>query len=274
VTLAAILALALLAQGLSEDAATVDGPARIVSLAPNMTDILVELGLGDRVVGATRYDRPSIEGRAPEQIGGILDPSVERIVALAPDLVVGHRDGPAPPFVPQLKAAAVEVLLCRIVTMEELRDCVLRVGERTGRAERARALLKRMARLFERAVKPAERRPALLVLNTSPIIVATRSSFPAQVARLAGLEPLPSGQGPDYPRLSYEQVAALAPKLIIDLVHRPGGNDRGLRRHMSVAAPGAAIHRVDPDGLARPGPRLLDGLRALKAIAPRRLSPP
>ena len=273
-TRAALLALALLAQGGLEDSGPRDGRARIVCLAPNMTDILVELGLGERVVGTTRYDRPTVGGRAPGQIGGILDPSVERIVALDPDLVVGHRDGPPPPFVRQLEAAGVPSLLCRIVTMEELRACILLVAEKTRRVDRGRALLKRMARLFEAPGRRARSPRVLLVLNASPIIAAARSSFPAQIARLAGLDPLPGGEGPDYPRLSDEQIAALAPDLVVDLVHRSGANDAGLRRRLASAAPRARIHRVDPDGLSRPGPRLLEGLSALESVAARSPSPP
>ncbi len=64
-------------------------PQRIISLAPNITEILFALGLGDRIVGVTRYcDYPELALRK-EKIGGMVDPNLERIQALRPDLIIG-----------------------------------------------------------------------------------------------------------------------------------------------------------------------------------------
>jgi iron complex transport system substrate-binding protein len=69
-------------------------PRRIVSLAPNMTEILFALGLGDRVVGVTRYCDYPAEALEKEKIGGMVDPNLEKIQSLRPDLVVAFRGNP------------------------------------------------------------------------------------------------------------------------------------------------------------------------------------
>jgi iron complex transport system substrate-binding protein len=69
-------------------------PQRIVSLAPNITEILFALGLGDRIVGVTRYCDYPAEALEKEKIGGMVDPNLEKIESLRPDLVVAFRGNP------------------------------------------------------------------------------------------------------------------------------------------------------------------------------------
>jgi iron complex transport system substrate-binding protein len=69
-------------------------PQRIVSLAPNITEILFALGLGDRVVGVTRYCDYPPQALQKEKIGGMVDPNLEMIQSLRPDLIVGFRGNP------------------------------------------------------------------------------------------------------------------------------------------------------------------------------------
>ena len=69
-------------------------PQRIVSLAPNITEILFALGLGDRVVGVTRYCDYPPEALQKEKIGGMVDPNLEKIQSIRPDLIIGFRGNP------------------------------------------------------------------------------------------------------------------------------------------------------------------------------------
>ena len=73
---------------------TASPPQRIVSLAPNVTEILFALGLGKRVVGVTRYCDFPEEAKEKDIIGGMVDPNLEKIHALNPDLIIGFRGNP------------------------------------------------------------------------------------------------------------------------------------------------------------------------------------
>jgi iron complex transport system substrate-binding protein len=69
-------------------------PQRIVSLAPNITEILFALGLGEKIVGVTRFCDFPEEAIKKEKIGGLVDPNPEKIIALNPDLILGFRGNP------------------------------------------------------------------------------------------------------------------------------------------------------------------------------------
>jgi iron complex transport system substrate-binding protein len=69
-------------------------PQRIISLAPNITEILFELGLGSRTIGVTRYCDYPPEALEKEKIGGMVDPNLEKIQSLRPDLIIGFRGNP------------------------------------------------------------------------------------------------------------------------------------------------------------------------------------
>jgi iron complex transport system substrate-binding protein len=74
--------------------ALTQAPQRIISLAPNITEILFALGLGERIVGVTRYCDYPAEALEKEKIGGMVDPNLEKIQSLRPDLIVGFRGNP------------------------------------------------------------------------------------------------------------------------------------------------------------------------------------
>ncbi len=69
-------------------------PQRIISLAPNITEILFALGLGSRTIGVTRYCDYPPEALEKEKIGGMVDPNLEKIQSLQPDLIIGFRGNP------------------------------------------------------------------------------------------------------------------------------------------------------------------------------------
>jgi len=246
---------------------TASVPERIISLAPNLTEVVVELGLGDRIIANTRFDRDTIGERKLEKVGGIMDPSVERMVSLKPDLVLLHWDGPPPVFVAQLESVGIAVYSCGIKNLSEMKTCVSGLGERLEVGEATTRLLNSMAELFETPKPLSDESPTImLVLNESPLIAAARNSFPAQVARLAGWRTLPGGDGPDYPRLSLEQLAAARPTLTLDLVMGAEHKPEAFKERMKVALGDLAVKHMNPDTILRPGPQLIEGLKILKKL--------
>jgi iron complex transport system substrate-binding protein len=247
---------------------TSEVPSRIISLAPNLTEVLVEIGEGSRLIGASRFDREEIDGRPLPKVGGIVDPSVEQMVALNPDLVLLHRDGAPPVFVAQLESVGIPVFSCGIKDLEALKQCIVRLGKKLDAVEPTQELLVTMQELFKAPPTIEANTPTImLVLNESPLIVASRQSFPAQVARLAGWRTLPEGDGPDYPRLSLEQLAAARPTLTVDLVMGENHNSEAFQARLKESLGDIKITQVDPDKLLRPGPELLGGLLALRLLS-------
>lgn len=128
-------------------------PERIVSLIPSHTELLFSVGAGSSVVGVTTYCDYPPEAREIEKIGDVTAMSLEKIVALDPDLVLASK-GNARELIYSLKALNVPVFVLDPQSIEEVLDSIGTVGRLTGREEASRELLdgyrQRLARVAER----------------------------------------------------------------------------------------------------------------------------
>lgn len=273
-----IAAALIVAATLSTLAAASDSPAtqpgtprpvrRIVSLAPNLTEILFALDLGDRVVGVTDYcDYPPAAARKP-RVGGYVNPNLEAILALDPDLAlatpnIGNRDG-----VLKLQALGVDFLVVETPTLAALAEAIRQVAARAGEPERGIALAARLeaeiAALRDRfAAFPATR--ALLVFSHEPLIAAGPGTLFDEMLRAAGGTNLAAGMGP-YPHLSLEQVVTLAPEAIVDTAMTATGPRDAKFWQRLATVPAVRDGRVcapAADPILRPGPRVVEGIRLL-----------
>lgn len=238
------------------------GPARrVVTLAPSITEIVLELGWGDRLVGVSRYDDAPGVKHLP-MVGGFLDPIPEKILALRPDrLIVQPSPGNRGP-VERLAALGVPVLVVPLHTTEEILASVRAVAETFGEREKGEALATRIASRMETIRKRNGERPgkrALIVYNWQPLVVAGPGSFADELLVLAGGENGASGTSGAYPTLSAEAALARDPAVIIDA---SGGHGAG------KPLPGWEGRIVTPrsNALFRPGPRVIEALEELEVL--------
>jgi len=257
-------------------AATGVRPARIVALAPSAAEILFALGAKDRVVGVpdAAADLPGAAGK--ERVGGFT-PDLERVVSLRPDLVVVSRDGTDRAASERLELTGLRVVVTRGTTLDAVLADIRLVGDAIGDpagADRLVAALRaRIAAAEAKGGGRGPRRRALVVIWPDPPVVAGPASFLGDLLSRAGFaNAAPEGSG-EWPRVSFETLAAWNP----DLVVRPDTRDnsevfrraflgdtrwrlvRAVREGRTLALPG--------DWLERPGPRLVDALEALAVAA-------
>ncbi len=260
------------------DAGPADGAVafRIVSLTPSTTEALFAVGAGDKVVGRSRYCDWPAEAASLPQIGGYVDPSFEAILALRPDLVTGAR-GPAGAAMSQrLEARGIPTYFPEAETFAQIDTMIFGIGERTGRASEARALVAKLdARIasISAAVAAQPRIKVLLVFGLAPISVAGPTSFADEMIRRAGGTNAVTEGGP-YPTISVERVHSLDPDVVVNAAMAEA---HGIER-LSKETPGWAKVRavahgrvvaLDDESVLRPGPRIGDGLAALaRAIHP------
>lgn len=198
-------------------------PQRIVSVAPNITEILYALGLGSRVVGVTTFCHYPPEVLQKPKVGTYLNPSLEQIVALKPDLVIvpstsGSLQGKLESF--RLHTAAISDN-----NLTEIYQAIERIAQATGVPDRGSKLVQdikgRLTQIHQRAGK-LPRRSVLFVVGRDPnaltgIIAAGRAAYLNEVMEIAGgRNMLPATPGP-YPGISVEQVLSLNPQVIIDM---------------------------------------------------------
>ena len=239
-------------------------PARVVSLAPSLTDTVIALGLADRLVGVTRYDT-SPEVKALPRVGGFLDPSPEAVLGLRPDLVLWLADGGAFPAVRRIAELGVPVLALPVVGVPD----VLRAARRVGAALGDPAAGERLAGEMEAAVRAAEerasalpRRRVMLVIGRDPLVVAGPGSYPDALLRIAGGVNVVKGERP-WPVYSLERAVADDPDLVVDAaVNEPA--DTIVRLGAIPAVKAGRVVRLPDDRVLRPGPQLPAALKQLQ----------
>jgi iron complex transport system substrate-binding protein len=260
-------------------------PRRIVSLAPSLTETLFALGLGDRVVGVTRYCAYPPEVAELPKVGGHLDPNFEAIVTLEPDLVVvipsSSESGQ------RLKSLGIRVLEVDQHDVEAVLDSVEVVAGACGIPDRGTTLRKELERRLAwvaAVVAGAPRPRALVVVGHQAGDDAVRSVWAAGsdtfydgVLRIAGGDNAVTGGLARYPELSREGLASLDPDVVLDVV--AGLGDRrldletvqtGWMRLTELRA--VRDHRVnvlEGDQMVVPGPRLPEMVEAVaRALHP------
>lgn len=265
------------ARATSDDAPSTGGtPARIVSLSPSTTEGLFAIGAGGRLVGRSRYCNWPPEVAALPQVGGFVDPNLEAILSLRPDLVVGARGPAGAKMSEDLEARGIATLFPETESLAAIDAMILALGRATGDADAAArtvAAIDARVSSIERAVATSPRVRVLLVFGLEPVSVAGPGSFADEVLRRAGGDNVVTGGGA-YPTLGVERVHALDPDVIVNA--RMTGAEGG--RTIGAGTPGWAKLRAVRDGrvvpladetVLRPGPRIAEGLAAMaRAIHP------
>jgi iron complex transport system substrate-binding protein len=252
-------------------------PARIVSLAPGITETVFAVGAGPQLVAVTTTDTyppevkqlPRVGGFAPETI------SLEVVLAQKPDLVLaGGRFQQ-----PVVEAVARFGIACVVIdpsSLTEVEESIVLLGRLTGQKAKAAELAADFRRRRDAVrrqaatIPPADRRRVLYVLWDEPLQTTGPGTFVGQMIAEAGGVNVFGDVAVQYPSVSDEAVLARAPDLILApdhggaqlrdrLVRRPGwGNLPAVKAGRIVTVPEDLLHR--------PGPRLIDGLERLAAL--------
>jgi len=249
-------------------------PKRIVSLAPNITETLFALGLNEEIVGVTGFcDYPEAALKKP-RIGGFVNPDIEKIVSLKPDLIIGTRDGNRAEAIQSLNELGFSVYLVDPKGFDGVVSTIRNIGEIAGRRDRSKEIAKNMikkkedaARLTRSLAKPR----VFFQVGNAPIITVGKGTLADDLIRLAGGRSISENESASYPLYSVETIIAKAPEIII-MTSMEG--ERGYanlvkkwQRWKSIpAVRRSAIHVLDSNLVDRPSPRIVDGLEALLRI--------
>jgi len=252
-------------------------PQRIISVAPNVTEILFALGLEDRLVGVSVYCQYPPAALKKEKIGGYINPSLEKIVALRPNLVIGIAEGDLKTFVDKLAGLNVPVYITNPRDALEVLTSIQKIGEVTFAPEPARKISRSMeerVRGVQEKVQGQPRPRVLHILDFNPLISAGKGTFVDDLIRLAGGRNVAETATGKYPRFSMEEVLVQDPEVI--LLASMKSQDpmvkqrRWWERWKTISAvKQGRIYVLDSDLIHRPSPRMAEGLEQVaKAIHP------
>ncbi|MCD6236107.1 MAG: ABC transporter substrate-binding protein [Thaumarchaeota archaeon] len=240
-------------------------PRRIVSLAPSVTETLFAIGLGDRVVGVTaqcNYPPEVLEKVGAGEItvvGEFVNPSLEKVVALQPDLVIGHNLL-SPDFVRKLDELGIPVVVLNTPkSVEGVYHSIRLIGRACWADEKAESLIKNLndaITFWEQRLKGVEKVEAAEIAWVNPIYVAGNGTYIGDVIERAGGRNAFSDKNWWASISEEELVERDPPHLIVPYEH---GQEMIYQEVMELKKKGlihGEIHLIDPDILSRPGPRL------------------
>jgi len=248
-------------------------PLRIVSLAPSNTEILFFLGLGSRVVGNTTYCDYPEEAKNITKIGGFMDPSLEKIVALKPDLVLAtdiHQS-----FIKSLEDAGLKVLVLNPNTLEEIFNSIQLVGKATGVENRAvdltQGLNDRVKTVNQKVAQiPDDQRPTVFYeMWYEPLMSIGKDNLIGHMIKLAGGTNITGDIAEQYPQISEELIIARSPQVMFNSY---GHENQEISPAQIAARRGwqnvafvktNRIYTIDSDLMTIPGPRIVEGLEKM-----------
>ncbi|MCX8037241.1 MAG: cobalamin-binding protein [Candidatus Sumerlaeia bacterium] len=260
-------------------------PTRIVSLAPNVTEMLFAIGAGDRVVGVTRYCNYPPEAARLPKVGGYTDLSIEAVLALAPDLVVVSRGNPRPTLAALSHRGLTLLAAINDETFDEVQQAIRRIGRATDNEREAEAVCRAMQQTLaevDRAIGGIEpKRRVYFGSLSAPYFSAGPGSFIGQCIARAGGENVAADLGSPWPILSLERIVARDPEVILAGLHGGGGDAAECLQRLRASRVWSQLSAVrngrvavmDDDKIYRPGPRLADAVAELaRVIYPERFS--
>jgi iron complex transport system substrate-binding protein len=252
-------------------------PERIVSMAPNITEVLFALGLGDRIAGATRFCDFPPEALRVRRIGGLVDPNVEIIRSLDPDLVIAFRGNPLR-LVDRVRRLGLPVFVLDIgAGLEDLSPLVAKIGRITRAEVRADALAAeirgRLAAVDSALKGVAERPKVFVLLYGQGLWTCGGESYVNDLIGRAGGANVAAALPKKWALYKRERIIRDDPDVVFILARSP--DDFAAGRAWLTRMPGAGevsavrsgrIFEIDENAASRFGPRLVDVLDRMAAL--------
>ena len=199
---------------------------RVVSMNPSFTAILVAIGAQSSLVGVDEFsarEQPAVADLP--RVGGLYNPGLESVVALAPDLVVLVPSAEQRDFRNRLADLEIPCLELNPTRFDEVLGAIEQLGARVGREAAAASRVQEIRRVrsgVEDATRGLPRARTLLVLQRDPPFVVGRGNFVGEMVRMAGAENVGAEFDQPYPRVTREWIIDAAPAVILDSSDSPG----------------------------------------------------
>lgn len=242
---------------------------RVISLAPNLTEIVFAVGAGDRLVGRTSYcDYPAAAKNVAE-VGDTLHPSLERIIAQRPQVVLISTASQLEVFTQQLQSQNIAVFVTDPKDLEGVFRSIDQIGRMLNQTERTAALLQNLRERTAAVEEAVKNRPPVRVffqVSGKPLYTAGHDAFVTDLMRRAGATSVTADVPGAWPKYSDESALAARPEAII----LPTGGSMGSANEtvaesliQSPAVLKERVYKINGDHLVRPGPRAVDGLEEI-----------
>lgn len=243
-------------------------PRRVVSLVPSTTDTLFALGLGERVLGVTRYcvhPAEAVAGR--RRVGGTKNPDIDAILALEPDMVLMNAEENRPIDVERLDEAGVPVHVSLPGSVAETSAYVQELGDMFDVEPGAQTMIDDIAAAVAEAGRPAWRPRVLYLVWWQPMMTVNRTTYIHDLLACAGAENAFANHEARYPKVDWPEIEAAAIDVVL-MSSEPYAfgpvEAAEIRRHEGIPGVVAGrVHHVDGELGSWHGARTARGIRHL-----------
>ena len=246
-------------------------PKRIVSLAPNVTEILFSLGLNEEVVGVSIHCNYPEKVKDRIRVGSYINIDFERIVSLKPDLIIATGAGNTRDMIERLERLGFPSYVIFPKKFDDVLESLQHLGQVVGREKEASSIIASMKKRKERVLELTQHLPrprVFLQIGESPVVTVGKGSFADDLIRLSGGENIAGKENEMYPRLGREEILKRSPEVILISSMNPKGDYKRILREwdrwqMIPAVKHGRIHLINSDLVDRPSPRIVEGLEEM-----------
>jgi iron complex transport system substrate-binding protein len=250
---------------------------RIVSMAPNVTEMLFAIGLDNEIVGVTEFCNYPEAAKSKPKIGGYYNPNIEVILSLKPDLIVATPDGYSKERVDKLDQSGIPVFIVNPLKIDDATESMLVLGKITGKEAYSKLVvdgLKARIKVVKDKVAqvPAQKRPKVFYeIGQNPLVTVGPNNFVDDLITAAGGINIANDAPNSWPIYSVEAIITKNPDIILTAPSTMTASDKMIADEWSKyrtisAVMNKRIYAIDPDVLLRSGPRVADGLEKLYTI--------
>jgi iron complex transport system substrate-binding protein len=249
-------------------------PQRIISVVPNVTEMLFALGLGDRVIAVSSYDEYPPEVVGKPRVGALLNPNIEKIIEMHPDLVITY--GSQELLRQRLEAAGIRMFGFTHGNVEHTLKYMLDLGRTVGAEEQAERLVQDIRQTFDelRQHAPPERPKVLLVHERRAGVLGAFYSigsraFQHDLIGIAGGRNLFSDVDSETIQPTLEQIISRHPDIVLETLPPPLNSAEAAERRSdwkTIGIPESRVHIEAESYLLVPGPRMAIAARRIAEI--------
>jgi ABC-type Fe3+-hydroxamate transport system substrate-binding protein len=237
-------------------------PKRIISLVPSQTELLADLGLGEEVVGITKFCvHPEDWFRKKKRVGGTKNVNLNAIRKLNPDLIIANKEENERGQVEEL-SRTYPVWVSDVRNLDHAIDMVERVGELTGKTEKALEITRKICHKFDTTLIPPRPRRALYFIWKEPLMTVNADTFIHDMMQRSGFNNLAAGMPARYPVLTVEQLRQLNPEFVLLSSEPYPFKEKHIKAFQSWV-PAARIMLIDGEAFSWYGSGLLRGVQKL-----------
>jgi len=230
-------------------------PKRIISLVPSQTELLIDLGLENEVIGITKFCiHPKETVKSKTKVGGTKNFNFEIIDQLQPDLIIGNKEENYREGIEKLQEK-YPVWMSDIFTLQDSLAMIKSIGEITGTAENAIEITKKIADRFAGLKAPETKIPAAYFIWKNPYMAAGNNTFINDMLQRCGFENVFAGAG-RYPEITIEMLQKIKPKVVL-LSSEPYPFKEKHLQEFREMLPEAKIKIVDGEMFSWYGSRIL-----------------